>query len=248
MNSLSTSSMKKLIVVIVIVTIALVVAIIMLGRMISNKKDNMPKNIVVKSELSQNNSEKNNIKNPININSNKNTTNNILSGNNINDIQNDVENNTNTSNLTNTVENNISSNAQNNLPVNNEQTSDDFDNNQDLDIIVKDKKKASIQIKYEELSVTSATIIITDTNNKPFAWGPGFKIQVKQDEIWKDLEPLQEMNFEEIAYELNENNQYEEKIDWTNYYGALGVGNYRIVKSVNYNGEVLEFYAEIIVN
>ena len=247
MNSLSTSSMKKLIVVIVIVTIALVVAIIMLGRMISNKKDNMPKNIVVKSELSQNDSEKNNIKNPININSNKNTTNNILNGNNINDIQNDVEN-TNTSNLTNTVGNNVSSNAQNNLPINNEQTLNNFDNSQDLDIIVKDKKKASIQIKYEELSVTSATIIITDTNNKPFVWGPGFKIQVKQNEIWKDLEPLQEMNFEEISYELNENNQYEEKIDWTNYYGALGVGNYRIVKSVNYNGEVLEFYAEIIVN
>jgi hypothetical protein len=56
------------------------------------------------------------------------------------------------------------------------------------------------------------------------------------------------MSFEEISYVLDENCEYEESLEWSEFYGSLEKGSYRIVKTVYYNGENVEFTAEFRVN
>ena len=120
---------------------------------------------------------------------------------------------------------------------------------EDLDIIAKDKTKVSIDIKGGTLTTHSATLIITDKNKPSYKWKPGYKIQVKKDGVWTDLERLQEITFPEITYTLNERGQTEDEINWLETYGdIITPGNYRIVKTVFYNETTMEFYVEFIVN
>ena len=58
----------------------------------------------------------------------------------------------------------------------------------------------------------------------------------------KELKAITEMIFDEIAYLLDDNNQYTQKIDWTVFYGELEKGTYRIVKD-SYDKGYIYFYS-----
>ena len=48
----------------------------------------------------------------------------------------------------------------------------------------------------------------------------------------EELNPIKELSFIELAYEVGENNQLKLKTDYGKYYGTLEKGIYRIVKPV----------------
>jgi hypothetical protein len=252
MSPINNSGKKKLIICICVVLIMLLVFFVIM--LISTSKRSLPQRVLINNEAISKESNSSNA-NPINfsttpLNSSVEDSRDDLSS--VEDSQpsNDVNTTTNTivddaDNVLNTINNVVSSDNDN---VGDNISSNTNTSTIDYNIIAKDKSKVLLEFKSGELSLTGATIIITDKNKSPYTWGPGYKLQIKQDGVWQDLEPLHELSFEEIAYELNENGQYEEKIDWTNDYGSLGVGSYRIVKSTNYNGSSLEFYIEFLVN
>lgn len=103
--------------------------------------------------------------------------------------------------------------------------------------------KVNLEVDIGTLTRTSTKLIITDTNETPYFWGNGFKLQAKSGEDkWEDLPLLKTVSFDSNKYQLDENSQTIEEIDWTEVYGELGAGTYRIVKPQNDNG-YLELYS-----
>lgn len=109
-------------------------------------------------------------------------------------------------------------------------------------IFSRDKEKVTIEVLSDTVSPNGLTIVITDKNEHPYGWGKSYKIQQKSGDEWKDLIPITEMYFEEIAYVLDENGQYKQNINWSKYYGKLEKGIYRVVKDT-YDKGYAHFYS-----
>ena len=112
------------------------------------------------------------------------------------------------------------------------------------DIIAKDKNKVKIDIKSGTLTVDGAVIVITDTNVSHYSWTPLYKMQQKIEGEWQDMEIKNPENalLPETLIE-NVTGVMEQSLVWSNKYGQVGVGQYRIVKE----SEGIEFYAEFEV-
>ena len=96
-----------------------------------------------------------------------------------------------------------------------------------------------IKIIENSISSTGVTILVTDNNKYHYAWGEQFSIQKKVDGEWQNLKYLTDLPvFSLIGYGLDKNNQLIQKIDWTDYYGELSIGKYRIIKQVYDNGYI----------
>lgn len=113
-----------------------------------------------------------------------------------------------------------------------------------IDIIAKDKNKVSIEIKPESLTIDGAVIVITDTNVTPYSWTPIYKLQQKIDGKWEDMELKYPENalFPDIEYD-NATGVMEQSLVWSNKYGQLETGEYRIVKEAS----GIEFYVSFNV-
>ena len=104
-------------------------------------------------------------------------------------------------------------------------------------------ENVKIEILKDTITNISVEILITDNNEPDYGWGKSYRIQRRQNGIWEDVKPIKELAFEEIAYNLDENNQLKQKINWTKFYGELEKGIYRIVKPV-YDNEYIDLYSD----
>jgi len=111
-----------------------------------------------------------------------------------------------------------------------------------------DRKAENVKLEIKEgtLTSTGATVIITDKNENPYGWGVPYFIEIEEDGIWTEAQDLYRISWIEIAYELDENGQYEQEINWEKFYGELKPGNYRLVKNVYDNGYI-NFYVEFTI-
>ena len=89
-----------------------------------------------------------------------------------------------------------------------------------------------------------AVIVIMDDNVSPYSWTPIYNLQKKVNGKWEDLELKNPENsiFPEIQYN-NVTGIMEQSLIWSNKYGKLEKGEYRIVKEAS----GVEFYAEFDV-
>ena len=95
-------------------------------------------------------------------------------------------------------------------------------------------ENVKISIKNDSVTKTSALMVIEDKNDSPKPWGVDFLIQKLGDnEKWVELLLNENATWVSIAMLPNENGITEMQTDWSNIYGELGNGTYRIVK---YNG------------
>lgn len=112
--------------------------------------------------------------------------------------------------------------------------------NNDFDINKKEPNKESSQWKTENVKITvkedsinktSATIVIEDKNENPVSWGMNFAIQKAGDnDKWVDIITKERITWIEIAMKPNDNGITEMQLDWSELYGELSSGTYRIVK------------------
>lgn len=106
-------------------------------------------------------------------------------------------------------------------------------------------ENVTIEVLKDTITNTSAEILITDNNEDKYGWGVQFKIQEKVNDEWKDLEYISdEVAWISIAYNLNEDNQLKQKLNFENYYGKLESGIYRVVKSQWDNNEYIDLYSD----
>ena len=106
-----------------------------------------------------------------------------------------------------------------------------------------DVNKVNIIIKEGTLTNESATIIITDINDNPISWGVDFLVEVKKDDKWELVPQKAEVTWIEIAMMPNESGITEINCKWTEMYGKLESGTYRIVKN-NYSQQYDKVYSE----
>lgn len=90
----------------------------------------------------------------------------------------------------------------------------------------------SMKIKDGTLTKTGATIIITDTNKEHYDYGLPFRLDKKENGVWKLLEVTGNGAFTLPAYGVDKNNQLELNQAWDHIYGELKSGEYRLVKDV----------------
>ena len=107
-------------------------------------------------------------------------------------------------------------------------------------------ENVKLEIKQGTLTNTGATVIITDKNENPYGWGEPYFIEVDEGGIWSRLKYLSNFSWIEIAYVLDENDQYEQTINWKELYGELPPGNYILGKNV-YDDGYINFYVEFTI-
>lgn len=108
----------------------------------------------------------------------------------------------------------------------------------------KDTGLVTLKIKKDTITKTGLTLVITDYNEPDYGWGPGYEVlQLVNNEQWIPVTSKIPMVFNEIAYVLDENSQWEYEIDWTNFYGELEPGKYKIKKTI-YDCGNIDLYSE----
>lgn len=88
----------------------------------------------------------------------------------------------------------------------------------------------SIIIKEGTLTNSSATIIINDSNSNHI-FGEWFRIDERVNGKWQEVSHLtDDISWISIGYNVNKDKTIELYEDWSNIYGELDPGKYRIVK------------------
>lgn len=118
----------------------------------------------------------------------------------------------------------------------NNDKNDDEEINKELNEV----DNVSMIIKEGTLTKVGATVIITDLNEEKYEYGEPFRIDVKESNIWKKLEITGNGAFVLPAYMVDESNQLELNQNWTNIYGELKKGIYRLVKDICVNDNCAE--------
>lgn len=90
----------------------------------------------------------------------------------------------------------------------------------------------NITLIIEDITPTGATAILTDLSGKDNLYNECYSVEKYEDGKWKNI--AEESNTcHLIGIHLNDNNQVIFNLDWTDRYGALEAGKYRIVKILN---------------
>lgn len=95
-----------------------------------------------------------------------------------------------------------------------------------------DNRLVNMAINKESITNTSAEIYLINNAEKNYQYGAEFWIEYQKKGAWYMIIPKDEMNFNMIAYLLEDNTSKDFNINWENFYGKLPKGKYRIVKSL----------------
>lgn len=93
----------------------------------------------------------------------------------------------------------------------------------------------NISINIKDITPTSATIVIKDTNESSYTYSEWYEIEKEVDSKWEKLEVNNDMVFNDKGYKVDGNNTIEFDMNWEDYYGSLEPGNYRLIKRVDNN-------------
>ena len=105
----------------------------------------------------------------------------------------------------------------------------DIGNKSDIKISQND---VIMTIKEGTLTNKSATLVLTNNNDKNFQYGNPYEIEIKKDGEWHKINV--ELNFDMPAFQLLSKESKEIELDWENGYGKLAKGTYRIIKEIDY--------------
>ncbi|MDR0470606.1 MAG: hypothetical protein LBH79_02625 [Nitrososphaerota archaeon] len=92
-----------------------------------------------------------------------------------------------------------------------------------------------LEVKENSVTNTKLTLIIKNTASDEYGFGEQFTIEKWVDGEWCQLPYVHEnVGWFSIGYALEGNSTQEKDIDWTEYYGELSPGDYRITKRFSY--------------
>lgn len=104
---------------------------------------------------------------------------------------------------------------------------------------------ATMIIKEGTLTKAGTTVIIKNESESPIGYGEWYRIDKQVNGEWIGIKSKNEdYVFNAIGYELEGNKESEEKIDWTDLYGKLKKGKYRLVKDIGNEYVAVEFDIE----
>lgn len=110
----------------------------------------------------------------------------------------------------------LNSNIENDVNI---EENGDVENASDISMVIKDGT----------LTPSGATVVLTNS----YGYDRWFRIDKEENGEWKETETINDnYSFTAEAYLTNGNSEVEIPIDWTDLYGTLENGKYRIVKRV----------------
>lgn len=112
--------------------------------------------------------------------------------------------------------------------------------------IKSNRKIENVHISTIENSISKegVDIVVIDDNEDSYAWTDNYKIEKKNNDQWNEIKPYKDVIIPEINYNKNENNEIFFEINWSDNYGELSSGIYRIGKTVYDNGEYIIIYSD----
>ena len=92
-------------------------------------------------------------------------------------------------------------------------------------------KNITMTVKTDkEVNKKGLTLEIKNNTEELYVYGPEYSIEEQKDSRWYEIETKYPLTWIAIAYNLEANSTIELNIDWSNSYGELPSGTYRIVK------------------
>lgn len=107
------------------------------------------------------------------------------------------------------------------------------------------RQGVTITIEKGTLTRTSATIILDCKND--YSYKEWYRIDRKENGEWKSLTQIGKYSQTLLGMLPEKYGKGKDKIDWTERYGELENGEYRLMKSVSTNGETREIYVEFTI-
>lgn len=103
--------------------------------------------------------------------------------------------------------------------------------------------KIEMLIKEGTLTNNGVTVIIEDKNVRPYYYGKWFQIEKKENGEWRKLETFNENDrIVGEAITVGEDKKLELDIDWTELYGELKQGEYRLIKELYGTGNEGKYF------
>ncbi len=103
----------------------------------------------------------------------------------------------------------------------------------------------TMTIKKETLTRKSATVVLESKSD--YSCGEIYSIDKKEDGEWRSMTEINRYIFTFVGWIPGKDGKIKCKIDWSERYGELENGEYRIVKSVNTAEGKRELYAEFTI-
>lgn len=104
------------------------------------------------------------------------------------------------------------------------------------------KNYVSMNVVEDTISNNSATIMLTNLTNKEYRYGNEYTVEYYQNGMWHFLIPINEVGWLLNDYGLDPNTTVKIDFDWSNYYGKLPKGKYRIIQKFSLNESDNDFY------
>ncbi len=101
----------------------------------------------------------------------------------------------------------------------------------------------SIKIKEETITKKGATFSITDKNKIHYLFGKYYRIDKKNGDKWEYLKPISNEIIWELTAWTSIYDEYDYRVDWSEIYGELESGEYRLMKEI----DDIEIYAEFTI-
>lgn len=100
-----------------------------------------------------------------------------------------------------------------------------------------------IEVLEHSIKDSGITVLIKDKNSIPYEWKEEYYLETKVKDEWKSVEKIENANsFNMESYVLDTNGEVEREIDWSNIYGQLSAGTYRIL--FHTNTDFFDYYLE----
>ena len=108
---------------------------------------------------------------------------------------------------------------------------------QEDEVPKRDLSKLSMEIKEGSVTNESVVVIIRDTNEIPYAHDEYFRIETLKNGTWQELKRNPDYVYMGLGILIGEDRELELKVTWTDLYGKLKKGTYRLIKRV-IDGEI----------
>ncbi len=108
-------------------------------------------------------------------------------------------------------------------------------------------KDINMTAKEESISPHGVRITITNSSAYEYSTGECYLLEQFVNEEWIALKPMGDTIFNAIGYRIKGISTLEMNIDWTDYYGILNPGRYRVGKSMLDGNQEYQVYAEFVI-
>ena len=103
----------------------------------------------------------------------------------------------------------------------------------DMSTIKQDSDNVELIVLKDTIEATNMVVELKNNTSYNLGYGLDYRIEKRSDKGWTNIEANSNSSTMAVGYTLSARKSVQKKIDWSNKYGALEKGNYRIIKKIH---------------